>query len=76
MPVYIRHDRQEDLLAELDALVEEETESKLTEVPAALPAKPAKATAAAAATEEVAMPELPAVPTSKPLPPSSALAVS
>lgn len=56
-------------------MVEEETESKLTEVPAALPAKPAQGKVAAA-TEEAAMPELPAVPTSKPLPPSSALAVS
>jgi len=55
----------DDLLAELDALVEEETEAKLTEVPAFLPAKPAAASATAAASESV-MPDLPAVPTNKP----------
>lgn len=59
----------DDLLAELDALVEEETESKLTDVPAALPAKPGKVAADAAAEEP--LPDLPAVPTSKPVPPSS-----
>eukprot|EP00624_Nannochloropsis_granulata_P005006 evm.model.NODE_35316_length_12214_cov_24.859669.1 len=58
----------DDLLAELDALVEEETEAKLTEVPASLPAKPAAATAAtaAAAASEPFMPDLPAVPTNAP----------
>ncbi|GAB5033082.1 charged multivesicular body protein 4 [Nannochloropsis oceanica] len=61
----------DDLLAELDALVEEETEAKLTEVPASLPAKPAAATAAttaaaATAASEPFMPDLPAVPTNAP----------
>lgn len=60
---------QEDLLAELDALVEEETEAKLTDVPAALPAKPGKVLAPTEA--EPALPDLPAVPTNKPVPPSS-----
>jgi len=55
----------DDLLAELDALVEEETEAKLTGVPASLPAKPAAASATTAASEPV-MPDLPAVPTNKP----------
>lgn len=70
---------QEDLLAELDALVEEETEAKLTEVPGALPAKPGKVAAAPAPAgveqEAALLPDMPAVPTTKPAVPSSAVAV-
>ena len=56
----------DDLLAELDALVEEETESKLTDVPTQLPTKPSAAVAAPSAADVT----LPDVPT-KPLQPSS-----
>jgi len=75
-PIRPLQHKQEDLLAELDALVEEETESKLTDVPAALPAKPkpGKVAAEAGGEGEAALPDLPQVPT-KPLP-QSAVAVS
>src|SRR6056297_2593962 len=52
----------DDLLAELDAMVEEETEAKLTQVPASLPVKPGMAE-----TAPEPFPELPAVPTNKPV---------
>lgn len=75
---YTHTNPQEDLLAELDALVEEETEAKLTEVPGGLPAKPAKVAAPASAgveQEAAVLPDLPAVPTTKPAVPASAVAV-
>lgn len=77
-PTHTPTPTQEDLLAELDALVEEETEAKLTEVPGALPAKRGKVAAPTAPTtaeEEAALPDLPAVPTNKPAVPQSAVAV-
>lgn len=55
----------DDLLAELDALVEEETESKLTDVPTQLPTKPSAVAAAPSA--DVSLPDVP----TKPLQPSS-----
>ena len=58
----------DDLLAELDALVEEETESKLTDVPTQLPTKPSATVAAPSAADvDVSLPDAP----TKPLKPSS-----